>query len=172
MSSVRSAVVSIVVLVCAVRSRILAADSATLRAADAGVSPDFCPALQALVSGAAEGFGSLRGKSLERGEHMWEGTKRLPGSTECVVFGGAPPSYTCTLYAGDVEEKADGAYERGVAGVKDCLPGGWQTSEKVNGIRDRTTSARGTTGPRIRVVSRDLDADAYSVELWVDAPKP
>ena len=62
------------------------------------------------VGGAANGFGSLRGKILDRGEHMWEGTKRLPGSTECSVFGGTPPAYVCTLYAGDVEENADGTY--------------------------------------------------------------
>src|ERR1700751_3001982 len=78
----------------------LAADSDTLRAADAGVSPDFCPALRTLIAGADDGFRSFRGKPLERGEHMWEGTKRLPGSNDCVIFGGTPPSYSCTLYAG------------------------------------------------------------------------
>ena len=77
---------------------------------ESGVSPEFCPALRTLVTSAANGFGSLRGKILDRGEHIWEGTKRLPGSTECSVFGGTPPAYVCTLYAGDVEENADGTY--------------------------------------------------------------
>jgi hypothetical protein len=150
----------------------LADGAATLRAAEAGLSPEFCPALQTIVAGAANGFGSLRGKSLERGEHMREGTKRLPGSTECTVFGGTPPAYVCTLYAGDVEENADGTYARAVAGLKDCLPSGGKVSEKVDGVHARTTTTAGTAGPRVRVVSRDASGDAYLVELWVDGTGP
>jgi hypothetical protein len=147
-----------------------AGESATLRAADAGVSPGFCPALRVLVDAAGSGFTALRGKPRAGGEHMWEGTKRLPGGGDCVIFGGSPPAYSCTLYAGDVEENADGAYDRAVSGVKDCLAGSWKTTEKVDGVHTRTTTAAPDVGPSLRVVSRDLSGDAYLVELWVDAP--
>ena len=106
------------------------------------------------------------------GEHiMWEGSRRLPGASDCVVFGGTPPAYACTLYAGDAEERADGAYDRAVTGVKDCLPAGWKTTENVDGVHARITTAAGATGPSIRVVSRDVSGDAYLVELWVDGTR-
>src|SRR5262249_6276883 len=105
--------------------------SAALRAADAGVSPGFCPALRAPVDAAGSGLTTLRGKPCAGGEHMWEGTKRLPGGGDCIIFAGSPPAYSCTLYAGDVEENADGAYDRAVSGVKDCLTGSWKTTEKI-----------------------------------------
>ena len=101
---------------------------------------------------------------------MWEGTRRLPGS-DCAAFGGTPPAYVCTLYAGDVEENADGAYDRAVSGLKDCLPAGWKTTEKVDGTHARTTTVSGGAGTSVRVVSRDVSADAYLVEVWVDAAK-
>ena len=80
-------------------------------------------------------------------------------------------AYACTLYAGDAEESADGAYDRAVTGVKDCLQAGWKTTENVDGVHARTTTAAGATGPSIRVVSRDVSGDAYLVELWVDGTR-
>jgi hypothetical protein len=168
----RTTVTWITVLMAAIAAGAPADDSATLRAAEAGLSPEFCPALRTLVAGAANGFTSLRGKSLERGEHMWEGTKRLPGSTECIVFGGTPPAYVCTLYTGDAEDNADGTYDRAAAGLKDCLPATWKRTEKVDGVHTRTTTAGDTAGPQVRVVSRELSADAYVVEVWVDVTSP
>ena len=143
-----------------------AADPADMRAATAGVTPEFCTTLKALVAAAPTGFVSLRGKPREIGENTWAGTKRLPGS-DCTIFGGTPPSYSCTLYAGDVEENSDGAYDRAVAAAKDCLPDAGKSSEKVNGVHARTTVIE---GPKctIRVVSRDVGADAYMVDLWID----
>lgn len=149
-------------------ARAWAADPDTLRAADAGVSPGFCPALRALVDAAGSRFATLRGIPRPGGEHAWEGTKRLPGGGECVVFGGSPAAYVCTLYVGDVEENADGAYDRAVSGVKDCLSGAWKTTERSDGEHARTTVARADPGPSVRVVSRDVSADAYVVELWVE----
>ena len=146
-------------------------ESLTLRAAEGGVSPGFCPALRALIDEAPGGFSALRGAARPGGEHMWEGSRRLPGASDCVVFGGTPPAYACTLYAGDVEENADGAYDRAVTGVKDCLQAGWKTTENVDGVHARTTTAAGATGPSIRVVSRDVSGDAYLVELWVDGTR-
>lgn len=75
----------------------------------------------------------------------------------------------CALYAGDVEDHADGAYDRAVSAVKICLPSEWKTTEKVDGVHARTTMAARGEGPRVRVVSRDASGDAYLVELWVDA---
>src|SRR5437667_10562193 len=89
----------------------------TLRAAEAGVSPGFCPALRALVDEAPGGLTALRGAARRGGEHiMWEGSRRLPGASDCVVFGGTPPAYACTLYAGDAEERAYGARRGAAAG--------------------------------------------------------
>ena len=140
-----------------------------MRAADAGVSPEFCPALRAVVDGAGNGFTALRGKPRAGGEHAWEGTKRFPQSGDCLAFGGSPAAYSCTLYLGDDEENADGTYERAVSGVKDCLGASWKASEKADGEHARTTVARADSGPSVRVVSRDVSGDAYLVELWVDA---
>ena len=100
---------------------------------------------------------------------MWEGTRRFPSGGDCTIFGGTPPAYTCTLYAGDVEDNADGAYNRAVIGVKDCLAAGWKTTEKVDALHARTTIAASDKGTKVRVVSRDVSGDAYLVELWVDA---
>src|SRR3989454_2469744 len=66
----------------------LAADASrdeppTLRAAEAGVSPGFCPALRALIDEAPGGFSALRGAARRGGEHMWEGSRRLPGASDC-----------------------------------------------------------------------------------------
>jgi len=149
--------------------RAWAVESETMRAADAGVSPEFCPALRAVVDGAGNGFTALRGKARDGGEHAWEGTKRFPQSVDCLVFGGSPAAYSCTLYLGDDEENADGTYERAVSGVKDCLGTTWKASEKADGEHARTTVARADSGPSVRVVSRDVSGDAYLVELWVDA---
>ena len=164
--------IRVAVFVAALAVRAWADESATVRAAQAGVSPGFCPALRALVDAAASGFVSLRGKARPGGEHMWEGTKGLPGGGDCSVFGGTPPAYVCMLYTGDVEENADGAYDRAVSGVKDCLPADWKTTEKVDGEHARTTVAAAGAGPSVRVVSRDVSADAYLVELWVDGARP
>ena len=161
--------IGIAVLAVALATRAWAGESPTLRAAEAGVSPEFCPALRALVDAAGSGFASLRGKARASGEHVWGGSKRLPGASECSVFGGTPPTYVCALYTGDVEENADGAYDRAVSGVKDCLGAGWKATEKVDGVHTRTTAATGSAGLSVRVVSRDLSGDAYLVELWVDA---
>src|SRR5262249_37874125 len=76
-----------------------AGESATMRAADAGVAPTFCPALQAIVAAAPTGFASLRGAMQDGGENVWQGTRRMPGAVSCLTFGGTPPAYTCTLYA-------------------------------------------------------------------------
>src|SRR5213593_3024728 len=70
----------------------LAADASgdeppTLRAAEAGVSPGFCPALRALIDEAPGGFSALRGAARRGGEHMWEGSRRLPGASDCGVCG-------------------------------------------------------------------------------------
>src|SRR6266576_1044048 len=125
-----------------------------------------CITLVVAVALAAHASGdeppALRGAARRGGEHMWEGSRRLPGASDCVVFGGTPPAYACTLYAGDVEENADGAYDRAVTGVKDCLPAGWKTTENVDGVHARTTTAAGATGS-VRVVSRDVSGDAYLV---------
>ncbi len=69
----------------------LAADASgdeppTLRAAEAGVSPGFCPALRALIDEAPGGFSALRA-TRRGGEHMWEGSRRLPGASDCGVCG-------------------------------------------------------------------------------------
>jgi hypothetical protein len=148
-----------------------AEESRTLRAAVAGVSPEFCPALRVLLGGVPSGFTTLRGAPRAGGENMWNGTKALPGGGECTAFGGNPPAYVCTLYAGDVEDNADGAYDRAVAGVKNCLPSAAKATEKVDGVHARTTTLAGDATASIRVVSRDVSADAYLVELWVDAIK-
>ena len=169
MPPTRAVCIAIVVLATALAGGTGAAESPTIRAADAGVSPEFCPTLRALVDAARGGFTTVRGPVRGGGEHTWEGTRRFPGGGECTVFGGTPPAYVCTLYAGDVEENADGAYDRAVSGVKDCLPSGWKTTEKVDGVHTRATIAAGVAGPRARVVSRELSGDAYLVELWVDA---
>ena len=55
--------------------------------------------------------------------------------------------------------------------MKDCLPAGWKTTENVDGVHARITTAAGATGPSIRVVSRDVSGDAYLVELWVDGTR-
>lgn len=167
-SATASMCVGLLAAALAARSR--AGESDTLRAAEAGVSPGFCPALRALMDAAGSGFVALRGAARVGGEHMWEGTRRLPGGGECITYGGTPSAYACTLYAGDVEENADGAYDRAVSGLKDCLPSGWKTTEKVDGVHARTTTASGDRGPSLRVVSHDVSGDAYLVELWVDAP--
>ena len=159
--------VAVLAAVCAARA--WAGESDTLRAADAGVGPGFCPALRAIVDAAGGGFAALKGTPRAGGEHTWEGTKRLPGGGDCVIFGGSPEAYVCTLYVGDVEENADGTYDRAVSGVKDCLTGGWKTTEKTDGVHARTTVASAGPGPSLRVVSRDVSGDAYLVELWVDA---
>jgi len=171
MRSSGTASIRVAVLTAALAARAWAGESDTLRAADAGLSPGFCPALRTLVDAAGSGFTALRGTPRVGGENMWEGTKRLPGGGECVVYGGNPPAYACTLYAGDVEENADGAYDRTVSGLKDCLPGAWTTTQKIDGVHARTTTATGGAGPSLRVVSRDVSGDAYLVELWVDAPR-
>jgi hypothetical protein len=158
--------VAVITAVLAVRA--WAGESANMRAADAGVSPGFCSALRALVDAAGTDFRSLHGRARPGGEHVWEGTKRLPGASECSVYGGQPAAYVCVLYAGDVEENADGAYDRATSALKDCLPPGWTTTEKVDGTDARTTTASGTAAPRVRVVSRDTSGDAYLVEVWVD----
>lgn len=156
-------------IVVALGAEVAAGESATLRAARAGVSPRFCSALHAVVDAAGTNFVPLRGRSRAGREHVWEATKSLPGAIDCSVYGGRPPAYTCTLYAGDVEENADAAYDRTASALKDCLPAGWQTTEVVAGTHARTTTAAGGGGPQVRVVSRDASADAYLVELWVDA---
>src|SRR5438105_14947403 len=53
----------------------------TLRAAEGGVSPGFCPALRALVDEAPGGFSALRGAARPGGEHMWE-RSRAPSRRE------------------------------------------------------------------------------------------
>src|SRR5438445_12585748 len=134
----------------------------TLRAAEAGVSPGFCPALRALIDEAPGGFSALRGAARRGGEHMWEGSRRLPGASDCVVFGGTPPGLRLHALRGRRGgERRDGAYDRAVTGVKDCLPAGWKTTENVDGVHARTTTAAGATGPSVRVVSRDVSGDAY-----------
>jgi len=146
-----------------------AADTSTMRAADAGVSPQFCPALRALVDAAKADFAALRGKARAGSEHVWAGTKRLPGASECSVYGGHPSAYSCMLYAGDVEDNADATYDRAAAALRDCLPAGWTATERVDGTHARTTTAKGSAGPQVRVVSHDVSGDAYLVEVWVDA---
>jgi hypothetical protein len=163
--------IRIVALAALLAARTWAADAGTMRAADAGVSPGFCPTLRAVVDAAGSGFSGLRGTVRAGGENAWEGTKRFPGGGDCVVFGGSPPAYACTLYLGDVEENADGTYDRAVSGVKDCLGAAWKTSEKSDGTHARTTVAQAGSGPSLRVVSRDASGDAYLVELWVDGAK-
>jgi hypothetical protein len=168
----RTAALGVALLTVALATRGRADEGAALRAAVAGLSPDFCPTLRALVDAAANGFAALRGAPQVDGENVWAGTRRLPGGGECLVFGGRPPSYVCTLYAGDVEENADGAYDRAVSGLRDCLPAGWKTTEKVDALHTRTSTASAGAGPAVRVVSRGAGADAYQVELWVDAARP
>jgi len=158
-------------LMAAVATPARAEESATVRAADAGVSPQFCPALRAIVAAAPGGFASLRGSTQAGAEHVWQANRQVPGASDCSVFGGTPSAYVCTLYAGDGEENADGTYDRAVSGIKDCLSDGWKTTEKVDGTHTRTTTARTTSGPSLRVVSRDVSGDAYVVELWVDAAR-
>ncbi len=161
----------VAVLAAALAAHVWAGESPTGRAAEAGLSPDFCPTLRALVDAAGSSFAALRGPTRPGSENMWEGTKRLPGGGECSVFGGTPAAYVCIRYAGDAEDNADGAYGRAVSALKDCLPDGWKTTEKVDGVHARTTVASGTSGPTVRVVSRDVSGDAYLVELWVDAAR-
>lgn len=157
-----------VLLAAILAAQLSGAESPPLRAADAGLSPEFCPALRVIVDAAASAFVPLRGKARAGGENVWEGTRKLPNGSECTVFGGTPSAYVCTLYAGDVEENADGAYDRAVGGLKVCLPTSWKATEKDDGVT-RTTTAAGSGGPSVRVVSRDASGDAYLVELWVDA---
>jgi len=166
---VKTLLIRIVALAVVLAAPAWAADSETMRAADAGVRPEFCPTLRAVVDAAGSGFTGLRGAAQVGGEHAWEGTKRFPGNGDCLVFGGSPAAYVCTLYVGDDEDNADGAYERAVSGVKDCLGAAWKTTEKSDGEHARTTIARADSGPSLRVVSRDVSGDAYLVELWVDA---
>jgi hypothetical protein len=161
----------VVLIGAALAMRAWAGDSATLRAADAGVSPEFCPALRALVDAAGKDFVAVRGRARPGGEHVWDGTKRLPGASECTVYGGQPAAYSCMLYAGDAEDNADATYDRAVSALKDCLPAGWKSSEQVSGTHARTTTARGAEGPQVRVVSRDVSGDAYLVEVWVDGAR-
>ncbi len=146
-----------------------AAESPTMRAAEAGVSPAFCSGLRTLIHAAETGFTTLRGRARAGAEHVWDGTRRLPGAIDCSVYGGRPAAYGCTLYAGDAEDNADGVYDRAVSALKYCAPAGWKTTERVDGTHARTTSAAGSGGPQVRVVVRDASADAYLVELWVDA---
>lgn len=161
----------IAVLAVALATSASAGESKTMAAAVDGVSPDFCPALQTLLGAARGSFVSLHGKARAGEENVWEGTKKLPGASDCRVFGGTPAAYVCTVYAGDVEENADGAYDRAVSGVKVCLPADAKTTERVDGVHARTTTAGGSDRPRVRVVSRDASGDAYLVEVWVEAPE-
>src|SRR5262249_17771312 len=127
--------------------------------------------LKALVAAAPSGFASLRGAAQDGGENVWQGTRRLPGAGGCLTFGGKPPAYVCTLYAGDAEDNADGVYDRAVTGTKDCL-GDRRTAENLSGVRVRPRSAPGPGPPPARVVSPDASGDAWLVELWVAAAKP
>jgi len=169
MRAVRTLSIRVVALAAFLAARAGAAESETLRAADAGVSPEFCPALRAVLDAAGTGFAGLRGAPRAGGEHVWAGTKRFPGGGDCVIFGGSPAAYVCTVYAGDVEENADGAYDRAASGVKDCVGAAWKATEKSDGTHARTTVVRAGSGPSVRVVSRDVSGDAYLVEVWVDA---
>ena len=159
------------IIIVALETRVSGGESTTMRAAEAGVSPGFCPGLHSIIDAAGKDFATLRGRARAGSEHVWEGTKRLPGAIECSMYGGRPPAYTCTLYAGDGEDNADGTYDRAVSALKDCLPAGWKTTERIDGTHARTTTAAGSGGPQVRVVSRDASADAYLVELWVDAAR-
>jgi hypothetical protein len=164
-----TACIRIALIGAALAARAWAGESATMRAADAGVSPAFCQSLRALVDAADKRFTTLRGRPRPGGEHVWEGTKRLPGAIECTLYGGRAAAYSCVLYAGDMESKADGNYGRAVSALKDCLPPAWTTSEQVNGTYARTTTAAGTGGPQVRVILRDASVEAYFVEVWVVA---
>ena len=148
-----------------------AGESGTMRAAEAGVSPAFCSALQAIVGAAPTGFTALRGSPQDGSEHVWQGTRQLSDRGSCLVLGGKPPAYMCTLYAGDDEDNADSAYDRAVAAVKDCLAGTWKATENVSGSHVRTTLATGPGAALVRVVSHDVSGDAWLVELWIDAGK-
>src|SRR5438128_2063806 len=104
MRSTGTASIRVAVLTAALAARALAGESDTLRAADAGLSPGFCPALRALVDAAGSGFTAFRGTPRVGGENMWQGTKRLPGGGD-----GATP-----LVAG----RSGGAPGRGLALVE------------------------------------------------------
>jgi hypothetical protein len=149
----------------ALATTVAAGESPTMHAAEVGVSPGFCSGLRTLIDAAGSGFSTLRGRARAGAEHVWDGTKRLPGAIDCSVYGGRPAAYGCTLYAGDVEENADGAYDRAVSALKYCVPAGWTTTERVDGTHARTTSGAGSGGAQVRVVVRDASADAYLVEL-------
>jgi hypothetical protein len=115
---------------------------------------------------------SLRGAPKKDAENTWAATRGIPGASGCLVFGGTPAAYTCTLYAGDAANDAAWAYDDAVARAKKCLGDGWTASEQVSGVRDRTTIVRGSAPASVRVVSSLGSGDAYLVELWLDARVP
>jgi hypothetical protein len=136
-------------------------------------SPEaFCASLTKVLGGAAETFASARGAGGKDSDNMWTASLTLPGAKTCLVFGGNPASYTCTLYAGDKEEKADWAVEDTIARIGKCLPDEWTSQKKADGVHSQTTFTGGASGDSIRVVSRIGSANAYFVEIWVEAAKP
>ena len=161
-------------LICAVavtpRPGLASAPTDTVK--DEAPADPFCVSLQTIIDAAPKGFASLRGAAKKDAESTWAATRSVPGGTECLVFGGTPAAYTCTLYADDDANVADWTHEDTVGRLKKCLAKDWTASEQVDGTHERTSIMRGSAPASVRVVSKIGSGDAYRVSLWIDAREP
>ena len=132
--------------------------------------PDpLCPVLTSLMTSASHGFVTLRGAAKQDVKSTWEASVTVPDGKECLVFGGPPPAYSCTLYAGDDPPAAEGAYKDMIERVQKCLGDKWTTEEKGDVADKKATVVSGPGAASVRILSRAAQGDAYVVELWLDA---
>jgi hypothetical protein len=140
--------------------------------AGAAVDPAVCGPLEKAVAAAADQFSAVKGEKTKKETSEWQATVSIPGSVECLVVGEITKAYTCTLYAGDDDDKARAVYENHVEAVGTCLGDGWTGVEKADGELTEHTFTRGKASPVVRVRSEIGRANAYTIELWVDPPTP
>lgn len=136
----------------------------------AAADDTYCEQLNKVLAGSAEKFSALKGETKKSEVDMWIAKESIPGGQECVVIGSEPPSYMCTLYAGDKDESARIKYEDQVQWIGKCLGDAWKGKEKADAMRKEHTFSRGGSDATVRVRSEIGMENAYTVELWIDAP--
>jgi hypothetical protein len=141
-----------------------------IRAGAARAAPHgACAALERVVAAAPGGFAAVRGIPDERRDGISHATVAVVGGTDCLVYGGSPAAYGCDLYAGDQQALADDAYNGAVERLRRCLPH-WRKTSHADGVHTVTRLVAPRGGIAVRVISGLQRADAYLVDLWVDAP--